>query len=113
MRPRSNRYMRRRLQENEGRARYGRPGRVEGVERIVSLHGVTDLTPCGMSVEKRPGGLEGSCLLGVVHHDDATGPKETRRHLEIEEGELVVVIAVDQHEIEPDTTLVERQEEVH
>jgi hypothetical protein len=45
-----------------------------------------------MPTQERPGRQKGAGLLGVVHDDDASGPQQPCRHLEVEQGELEVTI---------------------
>src|SRR5882672_3063613 len=98
--------------DKESTGRHRASGRIERAGWIEGGKGSADLLPRWITSDELAGGMKRSRLVRIVHDDDAAGPQQTCRHLEIEERVLIVVAAVDQHHIERDTPLRECAKEV-
>jgi len=70
----------------------------------MACDGIAEFPPCLIALQKLFACVKWPCLLGIVHDDDAAWTQQPCRHLEIEESELEIMVAVNQDDVELDST---------
>ena len=87
------------LQQIELRVGKRRVGHLEGRRHIDAADNVGHIPPVGIALEKRLGSEPGPDLLDIVHHHEAARTHGSCGAHDVKQRELVLVIAVDKHEV--------------
>src|SRR5260370_31855988 len=103
--------MRWRLKKEETGARHRGARLPERGRWIVCRYGIAQLDPGRVRAEERPRGMKRTALLGIVHDDDTAWAQESGCHQEIEQGEFLVMVPVDQDHVERDLLALQLKEQ--
>ena len=76
----------------------------------MACDGIAEFPPCLIALQKLFACVKWPCLLGIVHDDDAAWTQQPCRHLEIEESELEIMVAVNQDVAQLDTVVKDGDE---